>query len=458
MLMVSTSDQEFDSLFPKIRARLGHDDGEIERKVRSILVDIRERADEALLDYTRKFDKWNPQSPESIVMTKREIDEAEKYLTKEERKSIEVAAERIYKYHKTTFPGNVIYKEGGMKYREKGVRIQRKVIPLDSVGIYCPGGKAGYPSTVLMTAIPAIVAGVKRICMTTPAPQGKLNPYTIFTAKVVGIKDIYKVGGAQAIFALAYGTRTIKPVDKIVGPGNIYVATAKRLVQGSVGVDIIAGPSEIVALCDGSVNPIIPAVDVIAQAEHDEMAFCVVISHLESYLVQVKNLIHSIMKLMLRRDIIEESFRTNSYLIHTRNLDESIDIANQLAPEHISILTKNPFSVAKRIKNAGTVFVGVNSPPAVGDYIAGPSHVLPTGGTARFASGLSVEDFVKKTNIIFFTRRRMLEVSEHAIRLAEIEGLDGHAHSIRARIHSIKSVDYLIKIFEESSKDRKNKT
>lgn len=448
MLFISTTDSDFDKLFPKICARIPQIESEVERKVRRILVDIRERGNEALLEYTRKFDGWNPQSPKSIVMTKSEINKAEKYITKEERKSIEFAAKRIYKYHKTTFPGNIIYKE-------RGVKIQRKVIPLDSVGIYCPGGKAGYPSTVLMTAIPAIIAGVKRICMVTPAPGGKLNPYTIFAAKLLGINEIYKIGGAQAIFALAYGTQTIKPVDKIVGPGNIYVATAKRIVQGSVGVDLIAGPSELVVICDGSVNPIIPAVDVIAQAEHDERAFCAVISHIESYLNQVKNLIHTIMKQTPRRDIIEEAFKTNSYLIHTRNLEESIDIANRLAPEHVGILTKNPFSVAKKIRNAGTIFVGVNSPPVVGDYLAGPSHVLPTGGTARFTSGLSVDDFVKKTNIIFFTRRRMLEVSEHTIKLAEIEGLFGHALSVRKRIESIKSLDYVIEIMEQDKRRKK---
>lgn len=446
MLFISTTDPEFDVFFPKICARIARDESEVEKKVRNMLVDIRERGDEAILEYTRKFDGWNPLSPESVVMKKAEIDEAEKYITKEERKSIEFSFNRIYKYHKSTFPGNVIY-------RERGVRIQRKVIPLDSVGIYCPGGKAGYPSTVLMTAVPAIVAGVKNIIVATPAPGGKLNPYTIFAAKVAGIEKIYKIGGAQAIFAFAFGSQTFEKVDKIVGPGNIYVATAKKLVQGSVGIDTIAGPSELVVICDGSVNPIVPAIDVIAQAEHDERAFCVIISNIESYLIQVKNLIHTIMKYMPRREIIEEAFRSNSYLIHTRSLDESIDIANRIAPEHLGILTKNPFSVANKIKNAGTVFIGVNSPPAVGDYLAGPSHVLPTGGTARFASGLSVEDFVKKTNIIFFTKRRMIEVSEHAIRLAEMEGLFGHSGSLKLRLNSIKSIDYVLKIFDE---DRKN--
>ncbi|MCS7213671.1 MAG: histidinol dehydrogenase [Candidatus Calescibacterium sp.] len=450
MLFISTTDSEFDILFPKLCARIVQDESEVEKRVRSILVNIRERGDQALLDYTRKFDGWSPQSPESIVMTKSEINQAEKFITKEERKAIEFSAERIFKYHKTTFPGNVIYKE-------RGIKIQRKVIPLDRVGIYCPGGKAGYPSTVLMTAIPALVAGVKEISMATPAPGGKLNPYTIFAAKVVGIETIYKIGGAQAIFSLAYGTGVVKPVDKIVGPGNIYVATAKRLVQGSVGVDLIAGPSELVVICDGSVNPIIPAVDIIAQAEHDERAFCVVVSNLESYLVQVKNLIHAIMKTMPRREIIEEAFRTNSYLIHTRSLEESIDVTNRLAPEHVGILTKNSFSVANKIRNAGTVFVGVNSPPAVGDYLAGPSHVLPTGGTARFTNGLSVEDFVKKTNIIFFTKRRMVEVSEHTIKLAEMEGLFGHAHSVRTRINSIKSLDYVLQMLDESPNQEKRK-
>lgn len=445
MFFISTTDSEFDTFFPKICARLAQDESEVEKKVRSILVDIRERGDEALLEYTRKFDGWNPLSPESIVMKKSEIDEAEKYIDKEERGAIEFSFNRIYKYHKTTFPGNVIYKE-------RGVKIQRKVIPLDSVGIYCPGGKAGYPSTVLMTAIPAIVAGVKKLSITTPAPGGKLNPYTIFAAKVVGIDKIYKIGGAQAIFSLAFGTQTVERVDKVVGPGNIYVATAKKLVQGSVGIDTIAGPSELVIICDGSVNPIVPAIDIIAQAEHDERAFCVVISDIESYLVQVKNLVHTIMKYMPRRDIIEEAFRSNSYLIHTRSLDESIDIANRLAPEHLGILTRSPFYVANKIKNAGTVFVGVNSPPAVGDYLAGPSHVLPTGGTARFASGLSVEDFVKKTNIIFFTKRRMIEVSEHTIRFAELEGLFGHARSVKLRLDSIKSIDYVLKMFDEGRK------
>ena len=451
MVIISTESDEFGEIFSRVIARNISPDSSVESRVRRIIVDVRERGDEAVIHYTRKFDGWRPPSPESIVMTKKEIDEAEKYIDKEDRKAIEFAAKRIEKYHKTTFPGNVIY-------REKGARIERITVPLDSVGIYCPGGKAGYPSTVLMTAIPARVAGVKNIYLSTPAVQGKMNPYTIFAAKVVGVDRIFKVGGAQAIASFAFGTKTIPAVDKIVGPGNIYVATAKRLVQGAVGIDLIAGPSELVEICDGSVHPLIPAVDIIAQAEHDERAMCVVLSPLESYLNQVKNMVYFLMKIMPRRDIIEEAFRSQSALIKTKNIDEAIELTNKIAPEHVGVLTKNPMKVAKRIRNAGTIYVGKDSPPAIGDYIAGPSHVLPTGGTARFASGLSVDDFVKKTNIIFFTKRRTIEVSKHAIKLADMEGLFGHAFSIERRLDGkIKSIDYIIKMYEEHKNEENEK-
>jgi histidinol dehydrogenase len=451
MIIVSTKSEEFGEIFRRILRRNISPDSTIEDRVRKIIIDIRERKDKALIEYTRKFDGWNPVSPENLVMTKKEIEEAEKYVTKEDRKAIEKAAERIEAYHKSTFPGNVIYKE-------KGAKIERVVIPLESVGLYCPGGKAGYPSTVLMTAIPAKVAGVKNIYLATPAVQGKINPYTIFAAKVVGVDKIFKIGGAQAIASFAFGTDVVPAVDKIAGPGNIYVATAKRLVQGSVGVDLIAGPSELVAICDGSVHPLIPAIDIIAQAEHDERALCVAISHVGPYLHQIKNIVYFLMKIMPRREIIEEAFRSQSALIETRSIEESVDLVNKIAPEHVEVLTKNPMKIAKQIKNAGTIFIGVNSPPAIGDYIAGPSHVLPTGGTARFASGLSVEDFVKKTNIIFFTRRRMIEVSEHAIKLANMEGLFGHAFSIERRLQrTIKSLDYILKIYDEEDKKSKGK-
>jgi len=446
MIIVSTKSEDFEGVFKRILARNISPDSTIEDRVRKIIIDVRERKDKALIDYTRKFDGWNPVSPEKLVMTKKEIEEAEKYITREDRKAIEKSAERIENYHKSTFPGNVIYKE-------RGAKIERVVIPLELVGLYCPGGKAGYPSTVLMSAIPAKVAGVKKIYLATPAVQGKINPYTIFAAKVVGVDAIFKIGGAQAIAAFAFGTDVVPSVDKIAGPGNIYVATAKRLVQGSVGVDLIAGPSELVTICDGSVHPLIPAIDIIAQAEHDERALCVAISHVGPYLHQIKNIVYFLMKVMPRRDIIEEAFRSQSVLIETRSLEESIDLVNRIAPEHVGVLTKNAMKVAREISNAGTVFVGANSPPAVGDYIAGPSHVLPTGGTARFASGLSVEDFVKKTNIIFFTRRRMVEISEHAIRLANMEGLFGHAFSIEKRLQrTIKSLDYILKMYDEESK------
>jgi len=443
MIIVSTESEEFDKIFSRIVARNIFPDSSIEARVRKIIIDVREKGDQALLFYTRKFDGWNPPSPEHLVMSKKEIDESEKYISKEDRKAIEFAAKRIEKYHKTTFPGNVIY-------RENGARIEKIAVPLDSVGIYCPGGKAGYPSTVLMTAIPARVAGVKNIYLSTPAVSGKLNPYTIFAAKIVGVDGIFKVGGAQAISAFAFGTETIPTVDKIVGPGNIYVATAKRLVQGSVGIDLIAGPSELVEICDGSVHPLIPAVDIIAQAEHDERALCVVLSPLESYLNQVKNIVYFLMKIMPRREIIEEAFRTQSALIKTRNIEEAIELTNKIAPEHVGVLTKNPMEVARKIKNAGTIYIGKDTPPAIGDYIAGPSHVLPTGGTARFASGLSVDDFVKKTNIIFFTKRRTIQVAKYAIKIADMEGLFGHAFSIERRLDSkIKSIDYIIKMYEE---------
>ena len=285
-----------------------------------------------------------------------------------------------------------------------------------------------------MTAVPALVAGVKEIYLTTPAPENTLNPYVVFAAKVAGVKKIFKVGGAQAIAAFAYGTQTIPQVDKIAGPGNIYVALAKEMVRRSVGIDLIAGPSEIVTICDGSVHPILAALDLVAQAEHDERALCIAISHIEPYLHQVKNAALYIAKLMPRRDIILEAFRSFGFLIVTRSLEESVELVNRIAPEHVEVLTKFPDKVARKIKKAGTIFLGPNSPQAIGDYIAGPSHVLPTGGTAKFFSGLSVMDFLRSQNVIFFTKKRMVELAPHAIVLARIEGLMAHAYSLEKRL------------------------
>ena len=308
------------------------------------------------------------------------------------------------------------------------------VRPMERIGIYVPGGKASYPSSVLMAAVPAKVAGVHEIIMVTPATDGKINPHVLVAANIAGVDSIFKVGGAQAIAALAYGTETIPRVDKIVGPGNIYVACAKKMVFGDVDIDMIAGPSEVLIISDGTGSPLYIACDLLSQAEHDEMAASLLVTDSPDFARRVEDELKKQLKEIERKTITKHSIDNNGGIIITRNITESIDLANRIAPEHLELAVDNPFEILTYIKNAGAIFLGHSSPEALGDYLAGPNHILPTGGTARFSSPLGVDDFVKKSSIISFSKEALNSLGKHVIRIAEMEGLGAHAGSVRKRL------------------------
>lgn len=309
----------------------------------------------------------------------------------------------------------------------------QRILPLNSVGIYAPGGKASYPSTILMAAVPARIAGVKEIILVSPAQNGKLNPLVVAAAEVSGVNRIFKIGGAQAIAALAYGTKTIPRVDKIVGPGNAYVAAAKKLVFGQVGIDMIAGPSEVLIIADNTANASYAAADMLAQIEHDEMAAAVLLTPSEHLAKAVQRELFEQMKTSSRKDIIEKSIKKHSAVIITRSVAESMDIANDFAPEHLELMVKNPRKILNDVRNAGSVFLGSFTPEALGDYLAGTNHILPTGGTARFSSPLGVYDFYKRMSVLCFSRDAFQKLSEPTARFARMEGLDAHARSVLIR-------------------------
>jgi histidinol dehydrogenase len=426
MKIIRTWDNNFQDEFQSIVNRNLWWDSSVERVVQRIITDVARKGDSALFAYTGKYDKVKI-NPKNILVTESEIKNAYKYVLKEELSALKFAARRIMRFHKREIPKSWFYKEGG-------IRLGKVVQPLERVGLYVPGGKAAYPSTVLMNAIPAIVAGVNEIIITTPFTRGELNPFVLVAADILGIDRIYKIGGAQAIAAMAYGTESVPKVDKIVGPGNIYVATAKRLVYSQVGIDFIAGPTELLIIADSSFHPAFVAADLLSQAEHDERAVPVLITTSEGYGNQVKNYITDFLEIMDRREIAEVSIRNNGVIIITKSMTEAVDLANAFAPEHLEICCKNTEKVLAQIKNAGSIFVGPYTPEAVGDYIAGPNHVLPTARTARFASPLGVEDFLKKSNVIFFTKRKLRQYKKKISAIAKMENLHGHAFSVDLRL------------------------
>ena len=427
MKFLRTNQGNFREEFKKIVSRNNGGASEVDEVVRSILAKVREGKDEALLALTKKWDKVKLTS-DSLEVSRKEIEEAHRQVTSLELRSLKLAAKRIERFHRKKLPSSWSTSD------EEGIILGQVIKPLERVGIYVPGGKAAYPSTVLMNAIPARVAGVKELIMVTPAIRGEINPYVLVAAELTRIDRIFKVGGAQAIGALAYGTETIPRVDKIVGPGNIYVATAKRQIFTQVGIDIIAGPSEILVLSDGSGEPAFIAADLLSQAEHDEQAISILITTSIAFANKVKNILISQLRELRRREIAEVAIKNNGVIIIARDLTEAVDLANQFAPEHLELAVKNSRAILKQIKNAGAIFLGHYSPEAVGDYLAGPNHVLPTGGTARFSSPLGVEDFLKRSNVIFFKKKRLQDLSDDIIRIANLEGLDGHAKAIEIRM------------------------
>ncbi len=395
--------------------------------VAEIIRNVRERGDEALREYTEKFDHA---SPESLTVTEEEAAEALRQIDPEFMAVLEKAAANIRKFHSRQVRNSFIIND------EDGIVMGQKVIPVDRAGLYVPGGTAAYPSTVLMDVIPAKIAGVKEVILTTPPGRdGKINPAVIAAAKVAGADRIVKAGGAQAIAALAYGTESVPKADKIVGPGNAFVAEAKRQVYGVVSIDMIAGPSEILAVADGKSNPAYLAADLLSQAEHDKAATAVLVTDSMELAKAVSDEIEKQLPELERCEIARESIDRNGKIIVADDLKKAIEIANEIAPEHLELCVDNPFDYLDSIRHAGSVFMGRNCPEALGDYLAGPNHTLPTQGTAKFSSPLSVDDFVKKTQYTYFTKDALARVAEDVAMFAEKEGLTGHARSavIRTR-------------------------
>ena len=401
--------------------------GKFEAAVADILANVKEKGDEALFSYTREFDKVEVTS-KTIRVTEEEIEEAYKAVDASLLEVIRKALVNIRSYHEKQ------RQNSWFTSTENGTMLGQKVTPLNRVGVYVPGGKAVYPSSVLMNIVPAKVAGVPHIVMTTPpGKDGKVNPSTLVAAKEAGADEIYKAGGAQAIGALAYGTASIPKVDKIVGPGNIFVALAKKAVYGHVSIDSIAGPSEILLLADETANAHFVAADLLSQAEHDEMASAILITTSEELAQNVEKEIAQYLKVLSRREIIEKSLENFGYILIAENMNEAVDAANEIASEHLEIVTKNAFEVMMKIRNAGAIFIGEYSSEPLGDYFAGPNHVLPTNGTAKFFSALSVDDFVKKSSIVYYSKPALQKIHRDIIQFANSEQLTAHANSIAVR-------------------------
>ena len=402
--------------------------GSYNDSVNEILNNVKENGDKAVFEYTAKFDKADINA-DNIVVTKEEIEEA--YNSLENSELVDVirkAIKNIREYHEKQ------RQYSWFDSKPDGTILGQKVTALEKVGVYVPGGKAAYPSSVLMNVIPAKVAGVEQIVMVTPpGKDGKVNPNTLVAANEAGVDVIYKVGGAQAIAALAYGTDTIKKVDKIVGPGNIYVALAKKAVFGFVSIDSVAGPSEIMVIADESANPRYIAADLLSQAEHDELASAILVTTSKELADKVSEWVDIFANKLNRKDIIKKSLENYGYILVADTMEEVIDVANEIASEHLEILTSNPFDTMTRIKNAGAIFLGEYSSEPLGDYFAGPNHVLPTNGTAKFFSPLSVDDFIKKSSIISYSREALAPLSHDIRKFAKAEGLTAHANSIRVR-------------------------
>ncbi|MCS7215383.1 MAG: histidinol dehydrogenase [Thermodesulfovibrio sp.] len=413
--------KNFLNFFKKIRKRTTSNQ-EIEESVRKILDEVIKKGDKALIKYNELFDKHRL----PIEITSNEIKENSKKVSKDVIDALSFAAERIRKFHEKQL-------EKSWQYKEGDITLGQIIRPLERVGAYVPGGKASYPSTVLMNIIPAQVAGVNEIAVCVPTPNGEINPVLCAALNILGIQEVYRVGGAQAIGAMAYGTETIRKVDKIVGPGNIYVAMAKKLVFGEVDIDMIAGPSEILIIADSSANPAFVAADMLSQAEHDEMACSILVTTSQDLAQAVKKEITKQLKRLPKASIAKESLKNFGAIIMVNSLEEACNIANTIAPEHLEVITKNPEELLPLLKNAGAIFLGQWTPEPIGDYVAGPNHTLPTSGTARFFSPLGVYDFIKRSSLIKVGQRGFKKLASYVDVLATVEGLQAHANTIRIR-------------------------
>jgi histidinol dehydrogenase len=425
MKIVTQADRNFVPSLKKAAMRGRAGGGAVEKTVRTILQAVERGDDKAVLRYTKQFDKVSLK-PADLRVTPEEIKNAYFHIRKDEGDALRLAAQRITAFHERQ-------RTKTWMYQDRDATLGQLINPVDAVGVYVPGGKAVYPSSVLMCAIPAKVAGVPRIVMMTPPQKGGINPYLLVAADIAGVTEIYRVGGVQGVAALAYGTKTIAKVDKIVGPGNIYVATAKRLLYGTVGIDMIAGPSELLIVADDDARPAHVAADLLCEAEHDEDAQVFLVTTSERLAKDVSNLIETQLKGLQREKIASKSIARHSVAFVVTTIDEAIDVANEIAAEHLTLSVDNPFDYLEKVRHAGALFLGRYTPPAVADYIAGPNHVLPTGGTARFFSPLSVHDYIKVSNIIHYTKEELAKVKDPLMRMAHIEGFDAHAKSAQSR-------------------------
>jgi histidinol dehydrogenase len=425
---LEASASDFDSQLEKLLSWEGVSSKEVQASVEAIIQQVRNQGDSAVLELTQKFDRHPAQTFAELEIPQQQLKEAFDSLPLARREALEAAAARVTRYHEKQ-------KQGSWQYTEEdGTLLGQQVMPLDRVGVYVPGGKAAYPSSVLMNALPAKVAGVKEIIMVVPAPNGELNNLVLGAAWLCGVTRVFTLGGAQAVAALAYGTQTVPAVDKIVGPGNIFVATAKRAVFGKVGIDMIAGPSEILVVCDGQTDPDWIAMDLFSQAEHDEDAQSILVSWDKAYLDRVEASIQRLLPEMERRDIIAASLQERGALIEVASEEEAIAMINRIAPEHLELSIADPEAWLPQIRHAGAIFMGRYTAEAVGDYCAGPNHVLPTSGTARFSSPLGVYDFQKRSSLIFCSPEGASELGKIAGELADGEALTAHARSARYRI------------------------
>lgn len=425
---LTTTQSDYRSQMETLLAWEGVSDDKVNSTVREILKDVRLRGDAALVEYTNKFDRMNVSSMSELTFSKEQLDHAYDSIPEDQRDALETAAERVRSYHEHQVMESWSYTEAD------GTLLGQQITALDRVGLYVPGGKATYPSSVLMNAIPAKVAGVEEIVMVVPTPDGIINDMVLAAAKIAGVDTVFAVGGAQAVAALAYGTETVPAVDKIVGPGNIYVATAKSMVFGRVGIDMIAGPSEILVICDGQTNPDWIAMDLFSQAEHDEDAQSILVSWDADFLDNVQASMEKLLPTMERKDIISRSLSDRGALILVKDEAEAIEVSNFISPEHLELSVENPQAMCKKIKHAGAIFMGRYTAEALGDYCAGPNHVLPTSRTARFSSPLGVYDFQKRSSLIMCSAEGASELGKTASILGRGESLTAHARSAEYRI------------------------
>lgn len=427
MKIIKTSDADFDAVFQGIMNRGGVTDEALWQSAGRIVHDVEIRGDEALFEYTSQYDGYTLTS-QTVAVTPEEILSAMSRVAEEDLSMLKLAAERIEKFHRHQIQGD------WMDESEDGIRIGQRLVPLERIGIYVPGGLAAYPSTVLMAAIPARIAGVEEIIIVSPLRNGEVHPLVAAAAHLSGVSRIFKIGGAQAIAALAYGTASIPRVDKIVGPGNAYVAAAKKLVFGQVDIDMIAGPSEILVISDGKTPASFIAADLLAQAEHDEMASAILLTPDESFAGAVSTEVRRQVETLRRKAIAVRSLERYGAAIVTKDMDEAVILANRFAPEHLELAVEVPFDLLPAIRHAGAVFLGSYTPETLGDYLAGPNHILPTSGTARFSSALGVYDFVKRISVLSFSEASFRKYGTQARRFADLEGLEGHGNAIRVRL------------------------